>query len=230
MTAVAVPPDVPGPWGAVAELVEVLPAGWVLIGGLMVQLHALQRGVGEVRATVDVDVLGQARPQGALQAIDSALTAAGFRAAPPDPDGYAHRYERDEAIVDVVAPDGLSAMLDGSRKAVGVPGGTQALWRAETVIVGFGRRSFPLRRPTLVGAVLIKARSLLVHRDPESQREDLLRLLSLVDDPRAMRHEISVSERRWLRNAEARLRWDDPASLSAADLRRARQTLRLLLP
>lgn len=101
MTAVELPPDVPGPWGAVAELVEVLPAGWVLIGGLMVQLHALQRGVGEVRATVDVDVLGQARPQGALQAIDSALTAAGFRAAPPDPDGYAHRYERDEAIVDV---------------------------------------------------------------------------------------------------------------------------------
>jgi hypothetical protein len=88
MTRIELPADPPGPWNAVAELVELLPADWVLIGGLMVQLHAWERGVTDVRATVDADVL---------------------------------------------APDGIKppATLDGSLKAVGAPGGSQALARAE---------------------------------------------------------------------------------------------------
>ena len=231
MSGIELPGDPPGPWNAVAELVELLPADWVLIGGLMVQLHAWEHGVTDVRATIDVDVLGQARPQRALQAIDAALVKAGFQTAPPDMDGYAHRYVRDGLIVDVLAPDGIKppATLDGSLKAVGVPGGSQALARAETVTVRIGDRLFELRRPTLLGAVLIKARSLLVHHDPEAQREDLLRLLSLVEDPRATAAEITRPERRWLRRAEPHLRFDDPSNLPAVAMRRARQTFRLLL-
>jgi hypothetical protein len=105
-----------------------------------------------------VDVLGQARPQGALQEIDAALTRAGFEALPPDLDGYAHRYVRGELIVDVLAPDGIDPppTLDGSLKAVSVPGGSQALERSELVPVRMGERTFDLRRPTLLGAVLIK--------------------------------------------------------------------------
>jgi hypothetical protein len=231
MSAIELPADPPGPWNAVGELVELLPADWVLIGGLMVQLHAWERGVTDVRATIDVDVLGQARPQRALQAIDAALVKAGFQRAPADMDGYAHRYIRDGLIVDVLAPDGIKppATLDGSLKAVGVPGGSQALARAETVTVRIGHQAFELRRPTLLGAVLIKARALLVHHEPEAQREDLLRLLSLVEDPRVMASEISRSERRWLRRAEPHLRFDDPSNLPTVAMRRARQTLRLLL-
>jgi hypothetical protein len=231
MSSIELPDDPPGPWSGVAELVELLPDDWVLIGGLMVQLHAWERGVTDVRATIDVDVLGQARPQRALQAIDAALVKAGFQTAPPDMDGYAHRYVRDGLIVDVLAPDGIkpSATLDGSLKAVGVPGGSQALARAETVTVRIGDRVFDLRRPTLLGAVLIKARSLLVHHDPEAQREDLLRLLSLVEDPRATAAEITRPERRWLRGAEPQLRFDDPSNLPAVAKRRARQTFRLLI-
>ena len=33
-------------------------------------------------------------------------------------------------------------------------------------MVRVGERSFELRRPTLLGAILIKARSLMVHDDP----------------------------------------------------------------
>jgi hypothetical protein len=51
-------------WSSVGDLVARLPPDWVLIGGLMVQLHALEWGVEDVRATTDVDVLGQARSQG----------------------------------------------------------------------------------------------------------------------------------------------------------------------
>ncbi len=231
MTHIDLTPHAPdGLWNDVGDLVELLPAEWTLVGGLMVQLHAMERDVAVVRATRDIDVLGQARPPRALAAIDAALRAAGFEAAAPDPDGYAFRYERDGLTVDVLAPDGLSPAptLDGSRKAIAIPGGSQALTRSETVTVQIDERTFRLRRPTLLGAILIKSRALLVHDDPASQREDLLRLLWLVEDPRAMAEEIKQTERAWLRTAEPHLRFDDPASLAPEEIQRSRQAIRLL--
>ena len=94
-------------WTAVGDLADGLPTQWVLIGGLMVQLHTLEHGVTAVRPTRDIDVLGQARPQGALTAIDRALRDRGFEPVLPDLDGYAHRYERDGVVVDLLAPEGI---------------------------------------------------------------------------------------------------------------------------
>jgi hypothetical protein len=218
-------------WVAVSGLVEQLPDDWVLIGGLMVQIHALEHGLGDVRVTNDIDVLGQARPQGTLQRIDRALRDDGFELQGPDFDGYAQRYERAGLIVDVLAPDGIKPppSLRQGVKAIGVPGGKQALERSETVRVTVDDTAFELRRPTLLGAILIKARSLMVHGDPGSQREDLLRLLALVDDPRAIAPELRKTERKWLRTAEERLAFSAPASLDAATVRRASQAYRLLL-
>jgi hypothetical protein len=137
--------------------------------------------------------------------------------------------ERDGIVVDVLAPDGLKPppTLASGVTAVGVPGGTQALHRSENVIVRLGERSFELRRPTLLGAILIKARSVMVHADPASQREDLLRLLSLVDEPRELAGELRDSERRWLRQAEARLDFVAPSLLPATLQRRAELSYRL---
>jgi hypothetical protein len=100
-------------------------------------------------------------------------------------------------------------------------------WALVRVVVD--EESFELRRPTLLGAILIKARSLVVHRDPESQREDLLRLLSLVNDPRAIAPELRPTERKWMRRAETRLAFSEPANLDPGTVRRARQAYRLLL-
>lgn len=218
-------------WSGVCELAELLPAGWILVGGLMVQTHAIEHGAYDVRATADVDVLGQARPQGPLRAIDKALRDEGFEAAGPDRDGYAHRYTRDRLVVDVLAPDGVHPPpeLGGGRIAIGIPGGSQALARQEEVTLRLAEREFRLRRPTLLGAILIKARSLLVHHDPDTQREDLLLLLSLAADPRAMAGDLRKSERRWLRDAEDALAFDRPAVIDADRRRRARLTFRLLV-
>jgi hypothetical protein len=218
-------------WTAVGELAERLPGEWTLIGGLMVQLHALEHGITDVRATIDIDILGQARPQGALTSIDTALQDEGFELVGPDLDGYAHRYQRDELVVDVLAPDGIKppARLGAGRKAIGVPGGSQALSRSQTVTVTVQGSSFELRRPTLLGAILIKARSLMVHSDPETQREDLLRLLALIDDPRQTATELRTTERRWLRAAEQRLNLHGPSTLGTATARRAVLAYRLLL-
>lgn len=218
-------------WTAVGELVEQLPGQWVLIGGLMVQLHALEHGVTDVRPTGDIDVLGQARPQSALRSIDTALRDEGFDLVGPDLDGYAHRYERDGLIVDVLAPDGIKPPPDLGTgfKAIGVPGGSQALARSETVTVTVSGHSFELRRPMLLGAVLIKARSLMVHSDPETQREDLLRLLALIEDPRKMAADLRNTERQWLRVTEQRLNLSRPSQLDAETMRRAELAYRLLI-
>lgn len=46
------------PWPNALGLARALPAGsWTLIGGLMVQLHALHAGLDSYRPTVDVDAL-----------------------------------------------------------------------------------------------------------------------------------------------------------------------------
>jgi hypothetical protein len=218
-------------WRALGELAHRLPGEWVLIGGLMVQLHALEHGMRDVRITRDIDLLGQARPQGALTAIDEALRSEGFEATGPDLDSFAYRYERGDLIVDMLAPDGMNPppQLGDGLKAVGVPGGSQALARSEVVTVSVDGLEFELRRPTLLGAILIKARSIMRHADPEAQREDLLRLLGLVDDPRATSSELKDSERTWLRRAEARLDLDGLTVLDEATVRNARLTYRMLV-
>ncbi len=197
----------------------------------MVQLHALEHGVTDVRPTGDIDILGQARPPGGLRSLDAALRGEGFESIGPDLEGYAHRYERDGLIVDVLAPDGIKSPLDlgGGRKAIGVPGGSQALGRSETVTVTVDGCSFELRRPTLLGAVLIKARSLIVHSDPETQREDLLQLLALIGDPREMAADLRTSERKRLRVAEQGLDLPGLSLLDAQTMRRAELAYRLLV-
>lgn len=91
------------------------------------------------------------------------------------------------------------------------------------------RRSFELLRPTLLGAVLIKARSLTVHSDPESQREDLLTLLAAIEDPRRSASELRASERRWLRAAAERLDFPRISSHDSPTMRRAELAFRLLI-
>lgn len=218
-------------WLGVGELADKLPREWVLVGGLMVQLHALEHGILDVRPTRDIDVLGQARPPGALQAINNKLQADGFELVEPGFDGYGYRYERGGLIVDVVAPDGIKPppALSCGVKAIGIPGGSQALARSELVTVQVRDVSFDLRRPRILGALLIKARSLMVHSDPASQREDLLRLLSLIDDPRQLAGELRTSERKWLAHAERRLELAAPSLLDTELQRRAELAFRLML-
>lgn len=110
-------------WVAVGHLASQLPGQWTLVGGLMVQLHALEHGITDVRPTRDIDILGQSRPQDALRSIDVALRGMGFEPLLPDLDGYAHRYERDGVIVDLLAPDGINPPPDlgAGRRAIGIP-------------------------------------------------------------------------------------------------------------
>jgi hypothetical protein len=211
---------------------------WSLVGGLMVQLHAFEHD-DEPRPTLDIDLLGAAkRPPTMTEAMASLLVERGAEVADPprsNPDlGY--RFEYEGETVEILGPDGLRGdpKTISGLKTFQAAGGSQALHRTEVVLAAFeGKEPVPVRRPNLLGAILIKARVTVKKREQkyESDRQDLLRLLTYVDDARALTAEMSRKEPRWLRSAEAAIDFDDPTLGSLFEperLIRARQALRLL--
>jgi hypothetical protein len=138
--------------------------------------------------------------------------------------------------VELLGPDGLKTPPRslGKHETIEVPGGSQALKRTEKVAIAIdGGSPSSIRRPTLLGAILLKARALKVHERTEDQRQDLILLLSFVEDPRSMANELRDSERRWLRDTRPDLRLDDPLlqdRFSEQQLRLARLALEILTP
>jgi len=235
-------------WEMTLDLAEALGAErqWSLIGGLMVQLHGHEHS-DDLRPTVDIDLLGAARkPPSMTEQIAELLTERGAELAMPprsDPQlGY--RFELDGETVEVLGPDGLKSnpgTLPGLT-TFEASGGTQALRRTEVVRVSLsGAPPVPVRRPNLLVAILIKARVVAKRRKEKfaSDREDLIRLLSYVEDPRGLASDgqMKSSEKKWLRDVEKALDFGvfPSADLSpAADLfpaathERAEQAFRLL--
>lgn len=230
-------------WATVLEIAEILGADtrWSLIGGLMVQLHGFEHGVG-ARPTMDIDLLGDSRrlPQ-VTETIARMLVKRGAELAMPPrgDDRLGFRFELDGETIDVLAPDGLrrKPKTIGKHLTLQVPGGTQALLRTEKVLVSLdGKQPVEVRRPSLLGAILIKARVVATKRQGKhaSDRQDLIRLLSLVEDPRALAasDRIKKTEKRWLRDVQNPLDFEDAALtnlFSPAAIANAEQAYRLLI-
>ena len=143
------------------ELAPALGDNWLLVGGQMVFLHEVERRSTDIRPTDDIDVVVDLRAEPAgLARIHSELISAGFDQVSPGPEGTAHRYHRFGAVIDVLAPDnvGKRAQLTlGSGRTIQAPGTSQAFHRSATVSVQIEGKHAPIRRPTLVGALLSKA-------------------------------------------------------------------------
>jgi len=94
------------PWPNVAELSGVLPTDqWTLIGGLMTQMHAINRGVDAVRPTNDVDiVLHIETTRGMPNATADALEQVGYKikANIHPRNNVGHRFTRGTTHIDVV--------------------------------------------------------------------------------------------------------------------------------
>jgi len=148
-------------WEALVELAPAFGENWLLIGGQLVFLHEIERKVTDVRPTDDVDLVVdlRAEPKG-LANIHATLISASFTQDMPGPEGTAHRYRREGAVIDVLAPDnvGRRAQLGlGAGRTIEVPGTTQAFLRSSTVAVELDGTTAQIRRPDLVGALLGKA-------------------------------------------------------------------------
>lgn len=226
-------------WRTVAKIADALAdeeTRWCLVGGLMVALFAIEAGQLQ-RPTTDIDILGDARQRpSATETVTRRLEQMG--GVLNDASGLdterGFRFKFDGQVVDVLAPDGLRTppTTSGRLQTIPIPGGSQALSRMETVEIVVDDRRARLFRPTLIGAVLLKARSLPVHDRPEDQRQDLVTLLSLMTDPRTASASLKSSERRWLRTIEPALALDDrrlAALFDPARLRIARAAYRLLV-
>ena len=231
-------PDAMELWRTVADVATALGEDrkWCLIGGLMVALFAIEAQQTQ-RVTTDIDVLADARARpSATEWASRRLESLG--ATLHQVQGLERergfRFDVHGQIVDVLAPEGLGpagARTTGGLQTIQIPGGTQALRRTEVVEIVVGDTAARLRRPTLIAAILLKARALRIHSRPEDQRHDLVTLLSLLEDPRAAREEITSKELAWLRSICDRLAINHPgpeASLDAAHLRAARAAFALL--
>ena len=180
-------------WGAAFDLAQLLDGlPWTLVGAQMVMLHAFEAGVVPARTSGDLDFLFDVRAlTGATEEATARLIRAGFAEANRTTDGVAHRVTKGTIIVDILAPEGLGARtsratVSGAR-TVSVPGGTQALARTEKVEVRLGDRIGRLRRPSLLGAILIKARAVgAAPEEASKHRGDVAFLCGLIEDPRAL--------------------------------------------
>lgn len=198
-------------WRATAEVAQLFADWpWVLVGGLMVAILEREHGVAITRTTVDVDALIDVRAlTRATREAALRLERAGF-VAEQTADGLAYRFVRGPDIVDVLAPDHLGRRTDivtaPPGKTIAAIGGRQALDRRRLVVVDVAGESFSVPIPSLLGAIIIKARVCASSALPK-HRHDLARLLALVDDVGAMRQEMSPNERKYLR-ARSELRDD----------------------
>jgi len=179
---------------------------WTLIGGQMVLLHGLEHGRLPPRVSEDLDLVVNVRTRPpALPRMMTALHQLGFGSWGVSPEGIAHRFERDGVLIDVLGPDGVGArtsLTTVGGEAIAVAGGTYALQESAPVEVGHRGRSGWVPRPSIAGAIVVKAGAATTDRGPrgaERHLRDLAFLCTLVDDAFALRDHIGPANRRRLR-------------------------------
>jgi len=230
-------PSLGDPWDAVWETLIDLhdrqPDGWTLIGAQMVALHGMEHDRKPPRRSQDADVLANVRAiQDATRRISQALVEQGFEMDPPNLDGLSHRFRSGRVSIDLLAPDGLGQRADlrtiPPAHTLEVPGGTQALHRSELVEVTIGTRAGLVPRPSLLGAIVLKARAVDVDDVPANQREDLAFLLSLATSPRGLATDMTKGDRKSLRARTEMLDPRHPAWFALEDPEPGQRALRLL--
>lgn len=115
------------PWPEAFEVADALaPSSWTLVGGLMVQLHAVIARVAVPRATTDVDAALHLET-GAHTYRDAvaALREIGYELETEQ--SYAYRFRRGASIVDLMVADHLAPSARpriGAKPVLRLPAGT----------------------------------------------------------------------------------------------------------
>lgn len=202
------------PWPNVAEIEAVLAhENWTLVGGLMVQLHAIRRGVDALRPTNDVDmVLHVETTRGVAARAASALESIGYRFSPSidERSTVAHRFIRGDArvnlvtsgadVVDVLVADHAAPRVVErlrGKDMMAIEGGTQALRRTVNACLWIEQgRTTTISVPSPFGALVLKAAAFQADsRDKERHLQDAAMLLSVIEDPYAERERFAGSDK-----------------------------------
>jgi hypothetical protein len=225
------PPEQTASWVGLLDLYDHLSDGWTLIGGQLVHLHCAERGRFPIRPTNDADTVIDVRADPTiLHTFTKTLTELGFISAGISPEGRQHRWVRGRASIDVLLPEGVGERASELPGVTGSPtlstaGGTQALQRSETVAVTVDGRAGFVRRPNLVGALVVKAAAHSNHndRDPRRHRRDFVVLAGLITASDFAGEDLTKTDRRRLRsvvsaiNADRELLLEIPEAATAID-------------
>ena len=209
-----------------ARLDHAVPAPWTLIGGLMVLSLCIEFRGPHIRPTGDADVaVGVFTHRHALRAFTAVLAQEGFKDVTPasaDSESTSYRWRRDGLLIDVAVPPEVneqrtSPTTINNRVGLELPATQQAIRRTEAVDVEVaGERVGRLRRPNLLGAIVIKSTAAIVDsRDPERHHEDIVSLADIIafeglqstyrdqvsrKDARRLRHAVlAIPIRQWRR-------------------------------
>lgn len=188
------------PWPYVFELAAALPQErWVLVGGLMVQLHAIAAGVESTRVTVDVDAaLRIEAGVYSYQSAASALRTIGYTIDTTT--SRAYRFRRGDDVIDLMVADHTKPPPRHSRRDVlSVEGGRQAIDRRAPFLLR--DEGVELFAPDLHGAVVLKAAAHRVdQRDRDRHLVDAVTLLACITETSLILQALKGSDRQCLQH------------------------------
>lgn len=190
-------------WTGLLDLADRIPRGWALIGGQLVHLHCWERNASPNRPTDDLDAILDVRTTPTmLKRFTETLVEIGFSSAGKSWEGHEHRWVRGNAVIDVLIASGLGERANSRKGVFGgttIPtqGGQGALDRAESVKIIHQARSGIINRPTLIGAIIVKAAAYANTRDVYRKRHlvDIAVLSTLIEASDAYGLVISKLER-----------------------------------
>lgn len=230
--------DLLPPWTTVFEVARAIDiSDWVLVGGLMVQLHARRASIPPPRATKDLDLIADVQTNSSsFGSIGTALTSIGFEVAVPDAHtSPIYRFTRGEEQVDVMVADHLPSGMKPrlrARPAFAVDGGAQALNRRDTFVITSTSGTITIGAPDVLGALIGKGAAYMVdQRDRGRHVEDAALLLASIESVGDLNLTLNASDRKRLRALAFELDANlSPAWLSLAqrDSLRGQRNLALL--
>jgi hypothetical protein len=226
------------PWPNLFEFAATFPTErWTLVGGLMVQAHALAHGVPTNRPTEDLDVILHVEVAAGVT-LDAALCleGLGYELEPPlFRRGPAYRFTRGHDVVDVLSPDHTGKIKPQLRKSpmFAVDGGKQALQRLMALsLTSGGGTPIEVNVPDELGALVLKGAAYVSdRRERDRHLFDAASLAACIADHAAERIRLKGSDAKRLRHLKAAL--DDarhPAWLALVEPYRTagQDTLRIL--
>ncbi len=189
----------------------------------------------QTRPTNDADTVIDVRANPTiLNTFTQALEDLGFRSAGISAEGRQHRWTRGKASIDVLLPEGIGERAKERRGATGSPtlstqGGTQALQRSEILAVTVDGREGFVRRPNLVGALVVKAaaHTNAGDHDPRRHRRDFLVLTGLITASDFDDEELGKKDRQRLRGIVAAIEKDRQLMLEVVNAADSIARLRL---
>lgn len=192
----------------------------MLVGGLMVHLHALRAGVDAIRPTSDVDVLLDISSNSVLD-VAGPLTSLGFSARTPSQGTPLHRFVRDDRdVVDVMVSRDVRTRTRWQRiPLLRSPGAAQALMRRDVYTLTSGGDSAAVDVPDELGAIIAKSAAYSIDsRDPHRHLDDLAVLAAAAGTPRVLALDsLTRKDRSHLRRVLPRLSDDQHPSWRVLD-------------